>query len=332
MRTDLHATLKQLPKVELHRHLEGAIRPETIADICKRHGIPLPTYDADDLASLLQIRKPVEDLGAFLVPFGIIKFCFVNPEEIARIAFEVVEDAWLDGIEYVELRFSPEYMSFYHHLTMSQALDGIVEGVILAGRRYPITAKLIVSICRDCSAESLGIPWPTPDEVVRTALDYADRGVVGLDLASKEKGFPPELFVGPFDTARRGGLKVTVHAGEDAGPENIRSAIELLGATRIGHGVRIVRDPEVLRLAMDRGITLEMCPTSNVLTHAVESIESHPLRQLYDAGLPVTINTDDPTVCATTLIAEYELVMEKFGFTLADIERTIDFARAAKFA
>ena len=332
MSTDLKTTLRNLPKFDLHRHLEGSIRPATIAGICKAHGVPLPTYDAGELASLVQLSGPVDDLGAFFEPFRIIKFCFVNREEIARITYEVIEDASLDGVEYVELRFSPEFMSFYHGLSMQEVMDGIVEGVAEAGRRFPTTAKLIVSISRHCSAEILGIPWPTPDEVVRLAVDYADRGVVGLDLSGRELGFPPELFIEHFKVARDAGLGITIHAGEDDGPASIRGAIEHLGATRIGHGVRIVQDPEVIRLAMDKGIVLEVCPTSNVLTHAVESFESHPVRQLYDMGLSVTINSDDPSVCSVTLSNEYALIIERYGFTLTDIERMIQISRSAAFA
>ncbi len=175
------------------------------------------------------------------------------------------------------------------------------------------------------------MPWPTPVEVARLAIDYADRGVVGLDIAGREHGYPPELFVEPFRMARDSGLGITVHAGEDDGPESVRGAIESLGAARIGHGVRVVRDPDVVRLVKDLGVYLEVCPTSNVLTHAVESLESHPVRRLYDEGVRITINTDDPSVCNVTLTQEYELLMERFGFTLEEIEGLISVAEQAAF-
>ena len=317
-----------MPKVDLHRHLEGSIRPATIAEICRAHHVELPS---GDLSALLQIGKPAADLAGFLAPFKIIKFCFANKEAIARITFEVIEDAWLDNVQYLELRFSLEVMAFYHNLSLSDVMDGIVEGVDIAARRFPVTVKLIPSISRDCSAELLGVPWPSPVQIARMAINYTDRGVVGLDLSGVESGFPPKLFVEPFKIARDAGLGITVHAGEGAGPESIRGAIEHLGAARIGHGVRIVQDEEVLRLAMDRGVTLEICPTSNVLTRAVESLESHPLRRLYESGLPITINTDDPAVCGVTLTDEYVLLVEKFRFTLEEINRLIETARHAAF-
>ena len=328
MSTDLRQIMAELPKIDLHRHLEGSIRPATIAEICREHHVELPS---DDLSTLLQIGKPAADLAGFLAPFKIIKFCFADKEAISRITYEVIEDAWLDNVNYLELRFSLEVMAFYHSLSLSDVMDGIVEGVGIAARRFPVAVKLIPSISRDCSAELLGMPWPSPEEIAHLAVDYADRGVVGLDLAGKESGYPPELFVEPFKIAREAGLGITVHAGEDAGPESIRGAIEHLGATRIGHGVRIVQDEEVLRLAMDRGVTLEICPTSNVLTHAVESLEDHPVRRLYESGLPITINTDDPVVCGMTLTDEYVLLTEKFGFTLTEIEGLIKIARNAAF-
>ena len=331
MPADLKATLASLPKTDLHRHLEGAIRPATIAEICRAHRVKLPTYDAAELANLIQPGKPADNLAAFLEPLKLIKFCFTDKEAISRIAYEAVEDAHLDNVRYIELRFTPDFMAFYYRLSLSDVMDGIVAGVNLAARRFPVVVKLIVSLCRDHSPESIGPSWPEATEVARVAADYADRGVVGFDLSGVESGFPPELFVRPFEIARQAGLGITVHAGEGAGPESVRGAIEHLGATRIGHGVRIVCDPDVLRLVKDQGVTLEICPTSNVLTRAVESLESHPVRRLYEAGLPITINTDDPSLCGVTLTDEYALIVEKFGFTLAEIEGLMENARRAAF-
>jgi len=332
MPTDLRAAISNLPKIELHRHLEGSIRPATMAGICRARGIELPTYDAVELANLVRLSRPADNLAAFLEPLKLIKFCFADKEAISRISCEAVEDAHLDNVQYIELRFAPDFMAFYYHLSLLDVMDGIVEGVNLAERRFPVTAKLIVSLCRDHSPESRGPAWPSAVEIARVAADYADRGVVGFDLSGVESGFPPELFKEPFEIARQAGLGITVHAGEDAGPESIRGAIECLGAARIGHGVRIVEDPEVLRLAVDRGVTFEICPTSNVLTRAVESLEDHPIRRLYDAGLPITINTDDPTMCGVTLTDEYTLITQQFGFTLAEIEHLIETARRAAFS
>ena len=323
--------LKNLPKIELHRHLEGSVRPRTIADICRERGVPLPTYDPDELARLITLSKPVEDLVAFLEIFKIIDLCFTDKEAIARVAYEAAEDACLDNIRYVELRFSVECMAYHHRLSLREVMDGIVRGIELAMNKFPVVVGLIISISRDMSAETMGMPWPEPKEIARLAVEYMDRGVVGLDLSGREFGFGPELFIEPFEIARSAGLGITVHASEADGPNSVRKAIELLGATRIGHGVRILQDPSVVQMAVDRGITLEVCPTSNVLTRAVESLEAHPVRQLFDAGLPITINTDDPAVCGVTLTGEYSLIHEKFGFTFDEIKQLIENARKARF-
>ena len=322
--TDLH-------KIDLHRHLEGAVRPATVADICRSRGIELPTYDPNELGRLLCHHRQTENLAAFLLPFRIIKLCFVDREAIARIAYEAAEDAYLDNVRYVELRFSPEFMAFYYEISLTDVMDGIVEGVDLAMKRMPVTAKLIVSISRDLNPDTMRMPWPTPVELANLAVEYAGRGVVGMDLAGKENGYAPDLFVEPFRIAREAGLGITVHAGEDDGPGSIRDAIQYLGATRIGHGVRIVQDPEVVALVKDLGVTLETCPTSNVLTRAVESLDAHPLRQLFDAGVRVTVNSDDPTVCGIKLSDEYALVMAEFGFTLDELRTLISTAESAAF-
>lgn len=332
MAKNLRATLANIPKVELHRHLEGSIRPSTLAEVCREHRVPLPTYDVDVLTDLLRVRQPAENLAGFLKPFGLIKYAFVDREAISRITYEAVEDAALDSVRYMELRFSPEYMGFYHQLRITEVLDAIVEGMELATRKFTVDAKLIVSICRDRVPDEMGPFWPSSIEVARTAVKYANRGVVGLDLSGIEPGFPPEMFQEPFRIAREAGLGITVHAGEAAGPENVRSAIEQLGATRIGHGVRVVQDEQILQLVKERGVTLELCPTSNVLTRAVSSLGEHPIGSLHAQGVLVTVNTDDPTVCGVSLTGEYMLVMENFGFTLEDIEQLITNARLAAFS
>lgn len=331
MSEDIRKIIADMPKVDLHRHLEGSVRIQTLADVCRMHSIPLPTYDPVQLAEIIQHNKPAENLAGFLISFRTLKFSFIDRETIARIAYEAVEDAYLDNVGYAELRFSPEFMAFYYKLKMTDVMDGIVEGTDLAQKRFPVTAKLIVSISRDLSPEKMQMPWPEPEEITHMAIDYMDRGVVGLDLAGIENGYPPELFSNEFAMAKNAGLGITIHAGEDGGPESIKEAINIPGVSRIGHGVRIIQDPEVMRMAKDKGIVLETCPTSNVLTHAVPSLEDHPVRKLFDYGVSVTINTDDPTVCAVSLTDEFVLIAENFGFTIDEIKKLIDTAGNAAF-
>ncbi len=332
MSAALRDPLARLPKIDLHRHLEGAIRPATLAEIGRAHRLPLPTYDADELSRIVQLSEPVADLEAFFLPFKTLKFCFLDKEVISRLAYEAVEDAYLDNVRYLELRFSPEFMAFCHRLPLSEVMDGVVEGVELASRRFQITTKLIVSISRHLSGDIMAMPWPTPMDIVQLALDYADRGVVGLDLSGREEGFPPEMFAEPFEVARRAGLGITAHAGEETGAQSVRNAVICLSATRIGHGVRIARDAAAIRLIRERGVCLEICPTSNVLTHAVKSLATHPVRELYEAGLLVTINTDDPSVCRASLSDEYRLLVDRFGFTVGDLGQLVSNAERAAFA
>lgn len=328
---NLLKTISAIPKIELHRHLEGSIRVTTLIDICRDHKVPLPSYDPGVMAEHIHLKKQAENLAGFLQPFRLLKLAFVDREAISRIAYEAVEDAARDNIHYVELRFSPEFMAFYYRLNMTDVMDGIVEGIDLAQKRFPITSKLIVSISRDLNPATMKMPWPLPVEVAGLAVDYSDRGVVGLDLAGVENGYPPELFIEAFRIAKNYGLGITVHAGEDDGSQSVKNAIRCLGAKRIGHGVRIIQDPDVVKLAADHGVVLEVCPTSNVLTHAVPSLDEHPIRLLYDAGVKVTLNTDDPGVCDVTLTDEIMLVMNKFGFTLSDVEKMTETARKAAF-
>ncbi len=313
-------SIQSLPKAELHHHLEGALRPSSIAEICREHGVPLPSYDPGEVAKLVQLDRPAASLADFFIPFRTIKFCFVSREAIARLAYEVAEDAASDNIRYLETRFSLEYMSFYHNLPLEETLAGIAEGVELANRRLPIRVQMIVSKSRDLNSDTMGRPWPSEEEIVELAIRYQDRGVVGLDLSGLENGYPPELFVPMFRRARDAGLGITVHAGEAAGAESVRGAIETLGATRIGHGVRTVEDPELVKRVADLGVVLEICPTSNVYTGAVPSLEQHPVRKLSDAGVKLTISTDDPSVCKTTLSKEYQLLTDRFGFTPDELQ------------
>ena len=198
-------TTLQLPKIDLHRHLEGAVRPATIADICRDRGVPLSTYDPVELAKIVRLSGQVADLGRVFRAVPHDQDVLHRPGGNRPDRVEAVEDAHLDNVVYVELRFSPEFMAFYYKLALTDVMDGVVEGLESAARAFPgTTARMIVSISRDLSEETMHMPWPNPVEIARVALDYADRGVVGLDIAGREDGYPPELFVDPVphDRAR----------------------------------------------------------------------------------------------------------------------------------
>jgi len=329
MTEDSRVLVAKMPKAELHRHLEGSIRLSTIADLAQTYGLPLPKEESR-IAPRVRLTKPARNLKGFLQPFiHVMRYCFVNEEVIARITYEVIEDAVLDGINYLELRFSAECMAFHHRLPLEAVLDGIVQGRDIAMSRYPIRVGLILSVNRP----PLRVPHCAggPKELANIAVKYAEKGVVGFDLSGLESRWPASRFTDEIRYVQEAGLGVTIHAGEGAGPESVRQAIEA-GASRIGHGVRAVQDEAIVRLAMERGVCFEMCPTSNVLTRAVRSLQRHPIRRLYDIGVKVTVNTDDPTVCGVTLTDECMTLMEHFGFEICDIETLMDNARKAAFS
>lgn len=320
--SELNDQIHELPKVDLHRHLDGSMRPETIVDVAHSYNIDLPTYDAEKLRSLVK-AKPATTLVEFLYPWGsIFKYCFPNREVISRLAREVVEDAWKDNVYYLELRFSPEYMAVVHQLRLQDVIEGVIDGVETATKQYPTVVKLIISISRQCEARG----WALPQDILRAALEYSDCGIVGLDLGGHEAEYPAEMFESVFREAKEKGLMITAHAGEALGAASIESAIEHLCVDRIGHGVRILEDMSLVRRVKEKGICLEMCPTSNVLTGATPSLESHPIRRLYDMGVKVTVNTDDPVVCDVTLTDEFQRAARVLGFSLIDIRRMIGYS------
>lgn len=324
---ELYAKMCELPKVDLHRHLDGSMRPETIVDIASEYNITLPTYDVKELKSILE-ATPASTLVEFLYPWGsIFKYCFPNKGVISRLAREAVEDAWKDNVHYLELRFSPEYMAAVRNLKLQDVIEGAIEGVENATKEFPIIVRLIVSISRQGEARG----WASAHDVLEAALDYLECGVVALDLGGHEAEYPAELFRDIFQEAKEKGLMITVHAGEAQGASSIRSAIEYLCADRIGHGVRIIEDMALVQLVKEKDICLEMCPTSNVSTNATSTLEAHPIKELYDMGVKVTINTDDPVVCGVTLTDEYQRVAQVFGFSLTDICRMIENGVKASF-
>jgi adenosine deaminase len=316
--------IRRMPKVELHCHLEGAIRLSTIAELGKRYNLPIPSYDTEELRVFIEAGDRSSSLADWMRIFNILRCCFINREVISRITCEVAEDYVRQNTRYLELRFSPGFMAKLNGITMEEAIEGVLDGMAEAERRYGIRMGAIVLITRDLGIEA-GLL------IAQCASSYVGRGIVGFDLAGNEKGNPPEMFAEAFDYARASGLAVTVHAGEECGPESIRGAIDRLGARRIGHGISLGLDPGLLERVRDEGIVLEMCPTSNVLTRNVKTMEEHPAYRYFKAGVPVTINADDPVIFATTLQQEYEAVVRHLGFSLEELASTVVTAAKAAF-
>jgi len=321
----LYEQLKALPKVELHRHLEGSLRLLTLADIAQEYRFDLPGYEVEDFRPLVQIMPDDEHSAqAFLSKFETLRQFYQSREVIERVAYEAVADAAADNIVYMELRFTPIALAREKGFELPEVASWVIDAVDQAKAEFPIDVRLIISMNRHESVE-LGA------EHIEIAIQNMDRGVVGVDLAGAENLFPGAPFHPLFEQAQEANLNITIHAGEWAGPPSISEAIDLLGATRLGHGVRVVEDMAVARQALERGIIFEVCPTSNVQSGVAASFEDHPLVRMNEMGLLTTVNTDDPGISGITLTGEYVVCIEQMGLSLDDLKRQILYAAQASF-
>lgn len=319
----LRAQLHALPKIDLHRHLEGSLRLETLAEIAQEHGIDLPGHNIEALRPLVTVTNEKPDFKRFLEKFGVLRRFYRTQAAVERVAYEAVADASADNIRYLELRFNPVALTRVQGFTFDQVTTWVCSTVASAQRDLGIRANLILQIGRDESVE-------TAFQIAEVAIAHREDGVVGLDLAGDETSYPASGFSEVFRRARLAGLGLTLHAGEVGSAANVREAIGL-GAQRIGHGVRTVEDSEVVQLVHDQGIALEMCPTSNIQTGVVRRFWQHPLPDLLALNLRVTINTDDPSVSDTTLTDEYMTAVLAMGVTLGQIKQMILLAAEASF-
>ena len=320
----LRAELRALPKVDLHRHLEGSLRLQTLADIGKEHGIDLPSYDIEYLRRFATMANEVPDFHRFLEIFTFLRRFYPTQAAVERVAFEAVADAAADNVEYLELRFNPATLGWEKDCSLDEVTTWVCNAVARARSDLGVLTNLILLVRRN---EDLNTAFEKTD----IALAHRDSGVVGIDLAGDEVAYPAHPFAEVFQRARREGLHVTVHAGEAGGAGNVREAVELLRAHRIGHGVRVVDSADVVQLAREREVTFEVCPTSNLQTGVVDRAWSHPLADMLELGLRVTINTDDPSIFDATLTDEYLAAMMAMGVTLGQIKSSIVTAVEASF-
>ncbi len=315
--------LRALPKVELHRHLEGAIRLSTIIHLSREAGVPLPADTPEALAEHALIRRPVRDLEEALARFAIAQNSVRTYEAVRRIAFEAVEDLAAENVRLAELRFSPEFMCAPGKLDWDRAMEAVLEGVGGATAGLDMAIGLVAIFSRDYGMGSAV-------RTVEFALRHRD-DLVGFDVAGTEIGYRPGIYAEVLAPLEDAGLPLTTHYGESGGPEYPREAIEALGPARLGHGLSVARDPTVIELVIERGVTLEMCPTSNVLTRGVASLEDHPAGRLLAEGAKVTINTDDPGLMGIDLTHELEVARDALGFTLDDLRKVTSNAIEASF-
>jgi adenosine deaminase len=315
--------VRALPKVDLHRHLEGAIRLSTIIDIYREAGEPLQADTPDELAPAAQVLQPMDSLEEVLSFFRIAQGALRSYDAVERIAYEAVDDLASDNVRLAELRFSPDFMCRPAGLDWDGAMEAVLAGMERARSEHDVAVGLIAIVSRSYGMESAG-------RTVEFALGHQEH-LVGFDLADDELAWPAREFVDVLRPLRQTGLPLTAHYGESGGPEYPKEAIELLGVRRLGHGVSVARSPEVTQLAIERGVVLEMCPTSNARTRAVPSIEEHPARRLLHEGARVTINTDDPGLFGIDLTHELDVARRDLGFDEGDLRAVTDNAIAASF-
>ena len=303
-----------LPLCDLHRHLDGAIRLETILELADQHGIELPANDVAGLAPYVHIDGSEPGLLAFLARFKYLIEILYDADACRRVAYECVEDAKSEGIDYIELRFSPWFMAERHGLNPQEVVEACIDGLQAGQRDTGVRANAVGILSRNYGVE-------TCHKELDAILACSDQ-LVAVDLAGDEAGYPAPLFVGHFKRIRDAGLHVTVHAGEAAGPQSVWDAIRVLGAERIGHGFRSIEDPLLVEYLVKHDIGLESCPTSNLHTTTVESYTAHPIRQLAENGVMFCLNTDDPGISAIDIAHEYNIAAPAVGLTPEQVRQS----------
>lgn len=312
-----------MPKIDLHRHLEGSLRLESLLKIARDFDLNLPTESIEALRPLVQVTDDPPDHEVFLSKFEVLRHFYRSPEVINQLVYEAVADAARDNIHYLELRFSPQALARVRRFSLVDVTDWVIQAVQQASKDFNIQVGLIITMVRHD-------PLEQAKKVAEVAFEYAGKGIVGIDLAGNEVKFPPGPFTPIFKKAKDVGLGVTVHAGEWASAHGVRQAIEELYADRIGHGVRTIENSHILRLALERRTAFEVCLTSNLQTGVVRDMTHHPLVDMLDLGLQATLNTDDPGVSNCTLTDEYETAVYQLGLGYRDLRlMTLNAARSA---
>lgn len=312
-----------IPKTEIHCHLEGAIRTQTIIDVARAYNLKLPTYEVSELDKRVKVFDQLSDLQAVLDAFAIFQNSITSPAVVERIAWELFEDCARQNIKLFEVRFSPDWAFHGHILDWDESLEALLRAKERAEREFDMAIGIIAITSRGMGAESC----------VKT-VDWAIRNrqhIQAVDLADGELLYPMSNFVKPILKAKDAGLKVTIHSGEDTPASAVWDTIHSFQPDRIGHGIHSIEDMKVVELINERNITLEVNPWSNYLTNSVPTIEAHPLKKLFDLGVRVTINSDDPEVLETNVNNEYRIAHEILGMSMDDIATCNRYALESSF-
>jgi len=310
--------LRKLPKVELHRHIEGSVRLDTIKDLARYHEIDLGAGTDDELLAKTKITEPMKNLESVLDVFWTAQKVFCRYEAIKRITYENVEDAFYDGVKLLELRFAPVFIAHGKDLAFDEIYEGVLDGITKGMEAYDIQVGLIHILPRPLEPEKHESSLKEFLRYRRSRHINSNR-LCGFDLADSETASVTTDFVPYVIAARRGGLGITVHTGENTDAQYVRKAITTYAPERIGHGIKSIDDPDVLNLIKVNNIHLELCPTSNWLTRSVPSMEKHPLPAFYREGVSFSINSDDPHLMDIDLVEEYRRAVKYYRLSLEDL-------------
>ncbi|MGG7096197.1 adenosine deaminase [Clostridium sardiniense] len=304
---------ENLPKVELHCHLDGCLRVDTVLDIIEKEKIAVDSKDYEEMKKILVVPDDCPSLDEYLKRFDLPVKLMQSRENLKRIAYELIEDVSNENVKYIEIRFAP----LFHKekgMKVPEIIESVIDGLKEGERDFGVKSNLILSLLRHMPVDSVY-------EVIEGGREFIGRGVVALDLAGGEvEGFA-KAFEEPFKLGRKYGYRVTIHAGETGFSRNVKDAIELLGAERIGHAVAIEKDKEVYELVRKKNVTLEMCPKSNVQTKAVKEYEIHPIKKFLDDNLNVNLSTDNRTVSNITLTEECNKIDEIHSLSKEDFKK-----------
>jgi len=303
---------RNIPLTDIHRHLDGNVRLDTILDLGHKFNVKLPASNSIDLKPYVQVVEKEPSLVAFLSKLDWMVGVIGDLDAARRIAFENVQDAFNAGLDYTELRFSPGYMAMSHNLPVQGVVEAVMEGIRQGQAQYDVKVNMIGILSRTFGIDACQVE-------LDALLSQRDQ-LVAIDLAGDELGFPSNLFLSHFKQARDSGLNITVHAGEAAGSEAIWYAIEQLGANRIGHGVKAIEDPKLMDYLAKHQIGIESCPTSNIQTSTIASYQEHPIKKFLDHGLLVSLNTDDPGVSDIEIAHEYNDAARAIGLSAMQLK------------
>lgn len=310
--------------IELHLHLDGALRPKTVWELAQLQQVNLPSRSIEETKEMMEVPENCKTLSEYLERFDLPLLVLQQEEAIERVAYELVEDLVKLSVEYAEIRFAPQ-LSTKKGLSQEQVVEAAIRGVQRGMKEYPsIRVGLILCCMRgdDLVYENM--------ETIEVAHKYLGDVICAVDLAGAESLFATDLFEDVFTKASMYKIPMTIHAGEADGPESIWKALSY-GTKRIGHGIAAIQDPKLIEKLIEDQVTLEICVTSNVHTKVVESLEAHPVRKLFDAGVRVTINSDNMTVSDTNIWKEKEIVKQAFHFTEEEWKQMEQYAKEAAF-